>query len=190
MVQLTNTRRSDGAPDPDGSLKEVARIIIRHYRNIYLNHPDPIAFIPLAVDTTGRLYEEFIRLLFLHAHREGSTLVNELTEESDQFRRSRGFQSPSTFPLGLPYRFLVSFVRVVPRRFWLLPSSFFLCVLTKWHMLSVYFYPFVVSITHHRFSVTPFLSLALAFFYSAGNKVLRETLTSQKNHGGDNRLCL
>jgi hypothetical protein len=51
-----------------------------------LNRPDPIAFIPLAVDTTGRLYEEFIRLLFLHAHREASALANELSEESVQFR--------------------------------------------------------------------------------------------------------
>ena len=84
--QLTNTRRSDGAPDPDVSLKEVVRIKIRHYRNLYLNHPDPITFIPLAVDTTGRMYDEFIRLLFLHAHREASALDNELPEESDKFR--------------------------------------------------------------------------------------------------------
>ena len=50
------------------------------------NIPDPIVFIPLASDTTGRLYDEFIRLLFLHAHREASVLTNELPEESDQFR--------------------------------------------------------------------------------------------------------
>ena len=86
MVQLTNTRRSDGPPDPDGALKDVGRIKIRHYRNIYLNHPDPIDCIPLSVDTTGRLYDEFIRLLFLQAHREASTFTNELPEESDQFR--------------------------------------------------------------------------------------------------------
>ena len=86
MGQLTNTRLSDGAPEPDGALKEVVKIKIRYYRNGYLNHPDPIDFIPLAVDTTGRLYDEFIRLLFFHAHRETSALVNELTEESDQFR--------------------------------------------------------------------------------------------------------
>ena len=86
MDQLTNTRSSDGAPDPDVALKEVARIKISHYRNLYLNHPDPIAFIPLAVDTTGRMYDEFIHLLFLHPHREASVLDNELTEESDQFR--------------------------------------------------------------------------------------------------------
>ena len=61
MVQLTNTRRTDGVPDPDGTIKEVDRIKIRHYRNVYLNHPDPIAFVPLAADNTGRLYDEFIR---------------------------------------------------------------------------------------------------------------------------------
>ncbi len=43
-------------------------------------------FIPLAVDTTGRMYDEFIRMLFLHAHNESSVLANELPEESDQFR--------------------------------------------------------------------------------------------------------
>ena len=38
------------------------------------------------MDTTGHMYDEFIRLLFLHAHREASGLTNELPEESDQFR--------------------------------------------------------------------------------------------------------
>ena len=84
--QLTHTRRSDGAPDPDVGLKEEARIKIRHYRNIYLNRPDPVAFLPLTVDTSDRLYDDFLRLLFLHAHRESSALANELQEESDQFR--------------------------------------------------------------------------------------------------------
>ena len=86
MGQLTNTRPSNGAPDLDGSLKEVVRIKIRHYRNVYSNHPDPITFIPLTVVTTGHLYDEFIRLLFLYVHREVSDLANELSEESDQFR--------------------------------------------------------------------------------------------------------
>ncbi len=71
-----STRRSDGAPD-------VVRIKISQYRNLYLNRPDPIGFIPLPVDTTGRMYDEFIRLLFLHSHREGSALDNTLPEESD-----------------------------------------------------------------------------------------------------------
>ena len=45
-----------------------------------------VACIPLAVDTTGRMYDEFISLLFLHAHREASALAGEFPEESDQFR--------------------------------------------------------------------------------------------------------
>ena len=63
----------------------MTRIKIRHYRNLYWNHPDPIVFIPLSVDITGRMYGEFVRLLFLHAHHETSSLVNELPEESDKF---------------------------------------------------------------------------------------------------------
>jgi hypothetical protein len=41
---------------------------------------------PVAVDTTGRIYEDFSRLLFLHAHRESSALANDIPEESEQFR--------------------------------------------------------------------------------------------------------
>jgi hypothetical protein len=40
----------------------------------------------VAVDTVGRIYEDFSRLLFLYAHREASALANELPEESEQFR--------------------------------------------------------------------------------------------------------
>ena len=57
--QLTNTRRSDGAPEPDGTLRTVVRKKILHY---------------------------FLRLLFLHAHREASALATEIPEESGQFR--------------------------------------------------------------------------------------------------------
>ena len=44
LGQLTDTSRADGDPDPDGVLKEVVRIKIRHYRNVYLNRPDPIVY--------------------------------------------------------------------------------------------------------------------------------------------------
>ena len=43
-----------------------------------LHQPDPIAFMPVVVDTSGRIYDDFSRLQFLHDHREVSTLVNEL----------------------------------------------------------------------------------------------------------------
>ena len=86
LGQLTHTRRTDGAPESDGALRTVARAKIRHYRQLYINRPEPIAFMPVAVDTAGRIYDDFSRLLFLHAHREASALANELPEESDQFR--------------------------------------------------------------------------------------------------------
>jgi hypothetical protein len=41
---------------------------------------------PVTVDTSGRVYDDFSRLLFLHAHREASALSNEIPEESEQFR--------------------------------------------------------------------------------------------------------
>ena len=72
----------DGTPEPDGTLKEVTRDKTIHYRQLYLNRPDPIAFMPVTVDTLGRIYNDFSRLIFLHAHREVSDLTNELPEES------------------------------------------------------------------------------------------------------------
>ncbi len=39
---------------------------------------------PVAVDT--RVYDDCSHLLFLHTHREVSALVNEIPEESEQFR--------------------------------------------------------------------------------------------------------
>ncbi len=85
LGQLTHTRRTDGFPEPDGSLRTVTRAKIHHYRQLYINRPEPITFMTVAIDTTGRIYEDFSRLLFLHAHREASALANELPEESEQF---------------------------------------------------------------------------------------------------------
>ena len=59
---------------------------ILHYHQLYLDRPDPIAFMPVAVDTSDRIYDDFLRLLFLHAHREASDLANEIPEESGHFR--------------------------------------------------------------------------------------------------------
>jgi hypothetical protein len=86
LGQLTHTRRSDGEPEPDGALRAVVRKKILHYRQLYINRPEPIAFMTVTVDTSGCIYDDFSRLLFLHAHREVSALVNEIQEESEQFR--------------------------------------------------------------------------------------------------------
>ena len=131
LGQLTHTRRSDGAPELDGALRAVARAKIHHYRQLYINRPEPIVFIPVTVDTSGRIYDDFSRLLFLHAHREASALADEIPEESDQFRflraacfanikgsvglilakyRTGGFLYRLICPLGLLYHYRVSFV--------------------------------------------------------------------------------
>ncbi len=59
---------------------------IIHYRQLYIDRPDPIAFIPVEVDTSGHIYDDFLRLLFLHAHREAPALANDIPEESGHFR--------------------------------------------------------------------------------------------------------
>ncbi len=68
--QLTNIRRSDCTPEPDGSLKVVARKNIIHYHQLYIDLPEPIVFMSVVVDKSVRIYDDFLRLLFLYAHRE------------------------------------------------------------------------------------------------------------------------
>ncbi len=72
---------SDGAPESGGVLQKVVRDKIRHYCQKHLNQPDPITFMPVVVDTSDHIYDDFNRLLFLHVQREVSDLVNELPEE-------------------------------------------------------------------------------------------------------------
>jgi hypothetical protein len=57
---------------------------------------------PIAVDTSGRIYDDFLRLLFLHAHREASALANEIPEKSGQFRFLRAACLTNRTPLLAP----------------------------------------------------------------------------------------
>jgi hypothetical protein len=50
---LTNTSRSDDVPELDGTLREVTKKRILHYRQLYNNRPYPISFLQVVVDTTG-----------------------------------------------------------------------------------------------------------------------------------------
>jgi hypothetical protein len=56
------------------------------YRQLYVDRTDPIVFLSVAVNTSGRVYDDFVRLLFLHTHREDSILDGELPEKAKQFR--------------------------------------------------------------------------------------------------------
>ena len=85
--QLTNIRCSDGPPEPDGSPRVTDRKKIFHYHQLYIDRPDPIVFMILEVNTSCRIYDDFLRLLFFHAHREASSaLINDKPEESNHFR--------------------------------------------------------------------------------------------------------
>ena len=72
-------------PQSDGTLNNEVRIKLRYDRQLYVDRTDPIVFLPVVVRTSGRVYDDFVRLIFLHSHRESSILVGELPEESEQF---------------------------------------------------------------------------------------------------------
>ena len=70
--------------DKDRSLNEAAAEKILKYRADYNNNPPTsTAFMPAIASTSGRLHSEFIRLLFLHTHRE-----------TDRFFTVSGVQPP------------------------------------------------------------------------------------------------
>ncbi len=54
----------------DQSLNDAAADKIRKYRADYNNNPpNTVSFMPAIASTSGRLHSEFVRLLFLQAHR-------------------------------------------------------------------------------------------------------------------------
>ncbi len=82
---LTHRVSSTGTPQPDGDHNKTTRMKIRYDRQIQEDSPDPIVFLPITVRTSGHVYEDFERILFLHTYREASILAGELPEESEQF---------------------------------------------------------------------------------------------------------
>ena len=88
FVQTEYSHRvsSTGAPQSDGTLNNEVRIKMWYYHQLHVDRSDPIVFLPVTVTTSGRVYDDFVRLFFLHVHREDSILVGELPEESEQFR--------------------------------------------------------------------------------------------------------
>jgi hypothetical protein len=70
--------------DIDRSRNEAAADKIRKYRADYNNNPpNAISFMPAIASTSGRLHSEFVRLLFVQAHRE-----------TDRFFAASGVQLP------------------------------------------------------------------------------------------------
>jgi hypothetical protein len=70
----------------DQSLNDAAADKVRKYRADYNNRPpSAVSFMPAIASTSGRLHSEFVRLLFLQAHRE-----------TDRFFAASGVQSAQT----------------------------------------------------------------------------------------------
>jgi hypothetical protein len=89
---LNGTLHYPNPNDIDRSLNEAAADKIRKYRADYNNNPpNAISFMPAIASTSGRLHSEFIRLLFLQAHRE-----------TDRFFAASGVQSAQS-TLGSSY---------------------------------------------------------------------------------------
>ncbi len=89
---LNGTLHYPNPNDINKSLNEVAADKIRKYRADYNNNPpNAISFMPAIASTSDRLHSEFIRLLFLQAHRE-----------TDRFFAASGVQSAQS-NLGSSY---------------------------------------------------------------------------------------
>ena len=74
----------------DQSLNDAAADKIRKYRADYNNRPpSAVSFMSAIASTSGRLHSEFVRLLFLQAHRE-----------TDRFFAVSGVQLAQTNPSG------------------------------------------------------------------------------------------
>ena len=74
----------------DQSLNDAATDKIRTYRADYNNRPSSVvSFMSVIASTSGRLHSEFVRLLFLQAHRE-----------TDRFFAASGVQLAQTNPGG------------------------------------------------------------------------------------------
>ena len=75
----------------DQSLNDATTDKIRKYRADYNNRPPTaVSFMPVIVSTSGRLHSEFVRLLFLQAHREtdrffAASGVQPAQSDRDQF---------------------------------------------------------------------------------------------------------
>jgi hypothetical protein len=74
----------------DQSLNDTSADKIRKYRSDYNNRPpSAVSFMPVIVSTLDRLHSEFVRILFLHPHRE-----------TDRFFAASGVQLAQTHPGG------------------------------------------------------------------------------------------
>ena len=81
---------------PDKLLEAAARTKVNRYREAYATRPGvTYAFLPCVISTSGRIHGEFLRFLYLLAHRRTTrwfeSLGYEPSEEAFKFRRGQYF---------------------------------------------------------------------------------------------------
>jgi hypothetical protein len=89
----------------DQSLNDAAADKIRKYRSDYNNRPpNTVSFMPVIASTSGRLHDEFVRLLCLQAHRE-----------TDRFFADSGVQLAQTQRVMFHFRRAAFSVQLKPK---------------------------------------------------------------------------
>ena len=84
--RIVSDRLESGTPQPDVTLNKTVQLKNDHYRQNYTEVSESVVFMSVSGSTFGRINEDFLSLMYLHTHWEGSTLTGEFPEESDQFR--------------------------------------------------------------------------------------------------------
>ncbi len=86
----------------DQSLNDAAADKIRKYRADYNNRPaSAVSFMPAIASTSGRLHSEFVRLLFLQAHRETDRFFAASGVQPAQTQRGMFHSHRAAFSSGL-----------------------------------------------------------------------------------------
>ena len=76
---LTHKVSSNDSPHPDGDLKNTVRKKILYDRQVRTDKiPDPDIVISVVMNTSGRVYDDFVCLFFVYVYRESSDLTGEL----------------------------------------------------------------------------------------------------------------
>ena len=60
---LTHRLRSTEAPQPDGDLNNTVRLKNKHYKRIYDDLSEPVVFMSVTANTSGRINEESLRFV-------------------------------------------------------------------------------------------------------------------------------
>ena len=81
---------------PDKLLEAAARTMVRRYRDAYATRPGvTYAFLPCVMSTSGRIHGEFLRFLYILAHRRTKRWFERLgyepSAEAFKFRRGQYF---------------------------------------------------------------------------------------------------